>query len=65
MYYVGHPTQSSQNQASQALLSMYMEIAGEEDKKTADSWKEDADGILIFVSPNNPLCTLYTDFKTP
>ena len=65
MYYVGHPTQSSQNQASQALLSMYMEIAGEEDKKTADSWKEDAHGILIFVSPNNPLCTLYTDFKTP
>ena len=44
---------------------MYMEIAGEKDKKTADSWKEDADGILIFVSPNNPLCTLYTDFKTP
>ncbi|KAI0246129.1 hypothetical protein BJV78DRAFT_195755 [Lactifluus subvellereus] len=45
-----HPPQSApQNQASQALLSMYMEIAGEEDKKMADSWKGDADGILIFT----------------
>jgi hypothetical protein len=28
---------------------MYAEMAGEEDKKKAESWKGDADGILIFV----------------
>ncbi len=29
---------------------MYLEMAGEEDKKMAEDWKADADGILIFVS---------------
>ena len=28
---------------------MYMEMTEEEDKKMAESWKADADGILIFV----------------
>ena len=28
---------------------MYLEMAEEEDKKLAESWKADADGILIFV----------------
>jgi hypothetical protein len=28
---------------------MYMEMATEEDKKMAEAWKADADGILIFV----------------
>ena len=28
---------------------MYFEMATEEDKKMVESWKEDADGILIFV----------------
>jgi hypothetical protein len=30
---------------------MYLELAEEEDKKMAESWKADADGILVFVSP--------------
>jgi hypothetical protein len=29
---------------------MYLEMAEEEDKKMAESWQADADGILIFVS---------------
>jgi hypothetical protein len=33
---------------------MYLEMAGEEDKKVADSWKTDADGILVFVSLITP-----------
>jgi hypothetical protein len=33
---------------------MYLERAGEEDKKMTDSWKADADGILIFVSLGTP-----------
>jgi hypothetical protein len=31
---------------------MYNKMAEEEDKKMAKSWKADADGILVFVSPN-------------
>ena len=31
------------------IFSMYLEMATEEDKKMAESWKADADGILIFV----------------
>ena len=30
---------------------MYSKAAEEEDKKMADRWQQDADGILIFVSP--------------
>jgi hypothetical protein len=36
------------------LFTMYMEMAGEEDKKMSDDWKADADGILVFVSPITP-----------
>jgi hypothetical protein len=28
---------------------MYLEMAEEEDKKMAESWKADAEGILVFV----------------
>jgi hypothetical protein len=28
---------------------MYLEMAAEEDKKMVESWKADADGVLIFV----------------
>ena len=56
-----YPPQSTQNRPTQGefvfvdgsgpLFTMYLEMAGEEDKKMADSWKADADGILVFVSP--------------
>ncbi|KAH9057254.1 hypothetical protein EDB87DRAFT_1833270 [Lactarius vividus] len=54
-----YPPQSVQNQASHGvsnfvdgsgpIFSMYLEMASEEDKKMADGWKADADGILIFT----------------
>ena len=31
------------------IFSMYLDMAAEDDKKMAESWKADADGILIFV----------------
>ena len=31
------------------IFSMYLEMAVEEDKKMAENWQADADGILIFV----------------
>lgn len=36
--------------ASDPIFTMYNETAGEEDRKMAESWKADADRILIFVS---------------
>jgi len=36
--------------SSRQLFSMYIEIGEEQDNKTAERWKADADVILIFVS---------------
>ncbi|KAH9055307.1 hypothetical protein EDB87DRAFT_1335325, partial [Lactarius vividus] len=54
-----YPPHSAQNQApkgvsdfvdgSGPIFSMYLEMATEEDKKMAEAWKADADGILIFT----------------
>jgi hypothetical protein len=54
-----YPPESAQNQGPHGLsnfvdgsgpiFSMYLEMASEEDKKNAENWKADADGILIFV----------------
>jgi len=56
----GHTPQPGQNHPPQVesvyadtsgpLFSMYLQLAGEEDKKMIENWKGDADGILIFVS---------------
>ena len=37
--------------SSGALFSMYLSRAENYDKEIAESWKADADGILIFVRP--------------
>ena len=54
-----YPPQLAQNPAahdvsnfvdgSGPIFSMYLEMATEEDKRMAENWKADADGILIFV----------------
>ena len=47
--------------SSGPIFSMYMEMAEEEDKKMAESWQADADGILIFVRTYLPaLCLIPT-----
>jgi hypothetical protein len=51
--------QNAQNQeqepefadGSGPLFSMYRKMAEEEDNKMAERWQKDAEGILIFVSP--------------
>ncbi|KAI0261016.1 hypothetical protein BC834DRAFT_960092, partial [Gloeopeniophorella convolvens] len=45
------PTQSGKNfsDPSGPLFSMYLERAEEEDKKMVESWKGDAEGILVFT----------------
>ncbi|KAN0140628.1 hypothetical protein V8E53_001837, partial [Lactarius tabidus] len=54
-----YPPLSAQNQtrwggfdfvdSSGPIYSMYMEMAEEEDKKMTESWKADAEGILVFT----------------
>ncbi|KAN0140391.1 hypothetical protein V8E53_001600, partial [Lactarius tabidus] len=54
-----YPPQTARNQESRGtsdfvdgsghIFSMYLELATEEDKKMAENWKDDADGILIFT----------------
>ena len=39
---------------------MYLEMASEEDKKMAENWKDDADGILIFVRRDLRFLTFFT-----
>lgn len=47
----GEPqAESNYTDGSGALFSMYLNRAEEEDKKAAERWKGDADGILVFVS---------------
>ena len=51
------PAQAPQNtpdfvDGSGPIFSMYLEVATEEDKKLAENWKADAEGILIFVRLN-------------
>jgi len=63
----GHPPQSGQHHPPQGesvyadssgpLFSMYLKLAGEEDKKMTENWKGDADGILIFVSRHSTCTT--------
>jgi hypothetical protein len=48
----GEPqAESNYTDGSGALFSMYLDRAEEEDKKAAERWKGDADGILVFVRP--------------
>jgi hypothetical protein len=51
---------------SDHFFTMYTEKAGEYDKKMAERWQADADGILVFVSPYScphvvPTGSLITD----
>jgi hypothetical protein len=44
--------ESNFSDGSGPLFSMYLDRAEEEDKKMAEGWSGDADGILVFVSPH-------------
>ena len=43
------PGESNFSDGSGALFSMYLDMADEEDNKMTESWKGDADGMLVFV----------------
>ena len=48
------PGEFNFSDGSEALFSMYLRRASEEDSKMADSWKGYADGMLVFVSFHPP-----------
>jgi hypothetical protein len=50
--------ESNFSDGSGPLFSMYLDRAEEEDKKMAEGWKGDAEGILVFVSPHFSAHTL-------
>ena len=37
------------------MWSGYMEEADEHDTRVSDGWKDGANGVLVFVSPNTPI----------
>lgn len=41
---------------SEALFSMYLDRADEDDRKTTEKWKGESDAILIFVSHSYQFC---------
>ena len=43
------PGESNFSDGSGALFTMYLDLAKEEDITMAESWKGDADGMLVFV----------------
>jgi hypothetical protein len=45
------PTTARQDSGNE-LWDMYLDEVKEEDKRISDAWKEDSNGILVFVSPN-------------
>lgn len=56
----GEPqTESNYTDGSGALFSMYLDRAEEEDKKAAERWKGDADGILVFVRLNRKRAKIF------
>ena len=67
------PNAATQNQAPEGesnfsdgsgpLFSMYLERAVEEDEKMVESWKGDAEGILVFVSARLLSCALLADTR--
>jgi hypothetical protein len=48
---IRHEEQYEFSDDSAPLFTIYREITEEEDNKMTKRWQKDADGILIFVSP--------------
>ena len=59
------PTTAQQDSKNE-IWDMYLDEVKEDDKRISDAWKEDSNGILVFVSPDllvTPFISM-TSFKT-
>ena len=56
----------AQEDPGKEMWTKYMNVFGEYDKRISDAWKQDADGLLVFVSrnPHIPLFIAVTNQKT-
>src|SRR5205807_9126937 len=45
----------AQEDPGKEMWTKYMNVFGEYDKRISDTWKEDADGLLVFVSHNHQI----------
>ena len=43
---------TEQKDSENDMWNMYLDEVEEDDKRITDAWKEDADGLLVFVSLN-------------
>jgi hypothetical protein len=57
---------AAQQDSANELWEMYLDEVKEDDKRISDAWKENSNGILVFVSPNLliPMFISITRFKT-
>ena len=57
---------AAQQDSENEMWNMYMNEVKKDDKRMADAWKEDSNGILVFVSLNLlvPILVSMTRFKT-
>ena len=46
------------------IWDMYLDEVKEDDRRIADGWKEDSNGILVFVSPNPLIIPLIVSMTT-
>ena len=52
------PTTAKQDSGNE-IWDMYLNEVKEDDKRIADGWKEDSNGILVFVSPNSLIISVF------
>ena len=52
------PTTAKQDSGNE-IWDMYLDEVKEDDKRIAEAWKEDSNGILVFVSPNLLMIPLF------
>ena len=53
------PQGTNYGDSSNALFSMYLSRAEKFDKEQSESWKGNADGILVFVRPSHYYMPVY------
>jgi Family of unknown function (DUF6535) len=57
------PTTAKQDLGNE-IWDMYLDEVKEDDKRIADAWKDDSNGILVFVSPNLLMIPLFVSMTT-
>jgi hypothetical protein len=58
---------AAQQDSANELWEMYLDEVKEDDKRISDAWKENSNGILVFVSPTLVLILMFVSiasFKT-